>query len=38
VSVHLLDKSLDVDLLAVKGELFAILYAWLAIGPSNIVI
>jgi hypothetical protein len=38
VSVHLLDKSLDVDLLAVKGELFAILCAWLAIGPSNIVI
>jgi hypothetical protein len=25
MSVHLLDKSLDVDLLAVKVELFAIL-------------
>jgi hypothetical protein len=35
MSVHLLDKSLDVDLLAVKVELFAILCTWLAIDPSN---
>lgn len=35
MSVHLLDKSLDVDLLTVKVELFAILCAWLAIDPSK---
>jgi hypothetical protein len=36
--VHLLDKSLNVDLLAIKVELFAILCAWLAIDPSNAAI